>query len=84
MISTVTTSTVSTITTATATLSGLTGALALVAVITLLVLLIQKEIVSSRKDGWHRELSRGLNVVIVPLVIAFSMILVSRVADAVR
>lgn len=84
MISTVTTSTVSTITTATATLSGLTGALALVAVVTLLVLLVQKEIVSSRKDGWHREFSKALNIGIVPMVIAFSMILVSRVADAVR
>jgi hypothetical protein len=84
MISTVTTSTVSTITTATATLSGLTGALALVAVITLLALLIQKEIVSGRKDGWHKDFSRGLNVGIVPLVIAFSMILVSRVAEVVR
>jgi len=84
MISTVTTSTVSTITTATATLNGLTGALALVAVLTLLVLLIQKEIFSARKDGWHREFSRGLNVGIVPLVIAFTMILVSRVAEAVR
>lgn len=84
MISTVTTSTVSTITTATATLSGLTGALALVAVLTLLALLVVKEVVAVRQDGWHMHFSRALNVAIVPMVIAFSMILVSRVADAVR
>ncbi len=84
MISTVTTSTVATITTATATRNGLTGALALVAVLTLLVLLIQKEVFSSRKESWQAEFSRGLNVGIVPLVIAFTMILVSRLAEAVR
>ncbi|MCX6024571.1 MAG: hypothetical protein NTZ05_23130 [Chloroflexi bacterium] len=84
MISTVTTSTVATITTATATLNGLTGALALVAVLTLLALLVQKEIFSAKSGGWHREFARGLNVGIVPLTIAFTMILASRLAEAVR
>ncbi|MBI4498302.1 MAG: hypothetical protein HY689_10420 [Chloroflexi bacterium] len=80
MISTVTTSTVSTITA----VPGVSASLALVAVVLLLVLLIQKEMVSTNRDGWPRQLSRGLNAGIVPLFMAFALILGQRIVEAFR
>lgn len=84
MISTVTTSTVSTITSVASAVPGFSASLALVAVVLLLVLLIQKEIVSTTPGGWSRQLSRGLNVGIVPLFMAFVLILGSRLVDSFR
>ena len=84
MISTVTTSTVSTITSVTSTMPGLSASLALIAVVLLLVLLIQKEMVGATSTGWSRQLSRGLNFGIVPLVMAFALILGHRIVEAFR
>ena len=74
MISTVTTSTVSTITTV-----ALAGSLALIGILVLLGLLIQKELFSASEGSRFKKLSQGLNIGIVPLLIAFLMIAASRI-----
>ncbi len=67
MITTVTTTTVTTI--ATVTSISLAGA----AIFTLLALLILKEIVSGIKNnGKYLQLSKALNVAILPLLIVFA------------
>ena len=76
MISTVTTSTFSS-------LSIVTNAstLALIGILVLLVLLIQKELTSAVAHPPTRLYSRSLNVAIAPLLIAFVMILLSRLSE---
>jgi len=74
MISTVTTSTVSTITTA-----ALAGSVALVGVLLLLVLLLQKEFSNSVAGIRYQTLSKALNIAIVPLTIAFFLIVIASV-----
>jgi hypothetical protein len=76
MISTVTVSTVSTVTTA-----ALAGSVALIGILVLLTLLVQKELASSSDNSRLRMLSQALNIGIIPLLIAFVLIVVARVAD---
>lgn len=76
MISTVTTSTVSTVTTV-----AIAGSLALIGILVLLALLIQKELATAGESTRLRVYSRALNIAIVPLLIAFALIVVSRVAE---
>lgn len=78
MVTTVTTTTVTTVTTVTA------GSLVLVVVLTLLLLLIQKEMLGGLSARWAaraHQLSRALNVVIVPLGIVFLVSCVVSVLD---
>jgi hypothetical protein len=78
MISTVTVSTVSTVTTV-----ALAGSVALIGILVLLSLLVQKELASS--DNFHlKTLSRVLNTGIIPLLIAFVLIVATRVAAVLR
>lgn len=79
MISTVTTSTVSTITTA-----ALAGSVALIGILVLLVLLVQKELASAASGTRLQTLTRVLNIGIVPLLIAFCLVVVSRIAEILR
>jgi hypothetical protein len=79
MISTVTTSTVSTVTTA-----ALAGSVALIGIMVLLVLLVQKELSSSATGTRYKALSKALNIGIVPLLIAFVLVVVTRIADVLR
>jgi len=83
MISTVTSTTVSTITSSITT-GALAASLALVSVIILFVLLVQKELVTAADTPRFRALGRTLDVAIVPLLMAFAMIVVTRVAEALR
>lgn len=75
MISTVTTSTVSTITTAT-----LAGSLGVIGILVLLALLAQKELTAPFSSEWLRRLNRGLQIGILPLLIAFIVIVLTKVA----
>ena len=86
MISTVTSTTVSTITSSASsvTTGALAASLALVSVIILFVLLVQKELVTATDTPRFRALGRTLNVAIVPLLMAFAVIVVTRVAEALR
>jgi hypothetical protein len=73
MSSTVTTTTVTTVTAAT-----LFGSLGLILVLALLIFVIKKEIASSYDHPKAAVLSRVLNLAILPLFIAFSMIAVAQ------
>jgi hypothetical protein len=79
MISTVTTSTVSLLA-----LSTIAGSLALIAIIVLIILLVQKELASSATGSRPKTMSRLLNIGIIPLLIAFALIVVSRVMDVLK
>ena len=76
MISTVTTSTISTITT-----SVIAGSLALIGILLLLTLLINKELLSAAQQERLKKLSKALNIGIIPLLIAFALIVVVRVME---
>ena len=77
MISTVTTTTVTTILTVAS-----AGSLAVVGILLLLAFLIQKELASASESRFAVVLNRVLNVVIVPLLVAFAFIVAVKVAEA--
>ncbi len=79
MISTVTTSTVSTIATA-----AIAGSVILIGILLLLVLLIQKELVNGASGLSLKTFSRVLNIGIVPLLMAFLVVVVVRVVQIIR
>jgi hypothetical protein len=79
MISTVTTSTVSTITT-----SAIAGSVALVGILVLLFLLVQKELASSANGTRFRTLAKVLNIGIVPLLMAFVLVVVTKVMQVLK
>jgi hypothetical protein len=81
MISTVTTTTVTTVTTATV---AVIAGLSLLAIVTLFGLLISKEVVSvNNKERWQ-SFSRVLNIAIIPLLLAFVLIVVMEVLQVLR
>ena len=79
MISTVTVSTVSTVTTA-----SIAGSVALIGILILLALLVQKEVTTASDDGRLKKLGQVLNISIVPMLIAFILIVISRVSEVLR
>jgi hypothetical protein len=79
MISTVTVSTVSTVTTA-----ALAGSVALIGILVLFSLLVQKEIATAANSKRLRQLRMALNIGIVPLMIAFAVIVVAKVAEVLK
>jgi hypothetical protein len=76
MISTVTTSTVSTVTTA-----ALAGSVALIGIWVLFVLLLQKEVTTVTTDHRFKKLRQALNIGILPLLIAFILIVIAKVSE---
>ena len=77
MISTVTTTTVTTIASLT-----MAGSLAVVGIFLLLAFLIQKELATASESRFAAALSRVSNVAIVPLLVAFALIVATKVAEA--
>ncbi|MFC1923288.1 hypothetical protein ACFLY4_08360 [Chloroflexota bacterium] len=77
MISTVTTSTVSLLSS-----SANAGSVALIGMLVLVALLIQKELISTSEDNRLRHLSRVMNVGILPLLLAFVLIVSFRIVEA--
>lgn len=75
MVSTVTVSTVSTVTTA-----ALAGSVALIGILVLFGLLLQKEVTTASSNPRLRRLGLLLNIGIVPLVIAFALIVISKIS----
>ena len=69
MISTVTTSTVSVLTTA-----HLAGSLVVISIMILLALLVQKEIATAAANSRRRQFNQVFNIGVVPLLIAFILI----------
>jgi hypothetical protein len=79
MISTITTSTISTVTTA-----ALAGSVALIGILVLFSLVLQKEITTASDKGRFRRLSSVLNIAIIPLLIAFILTVIAKVAEVLR
>jgi hypothetical protein len=79
MISTITSSTVLDL--ATFSISGL---LALIGILVLMTLLIQKELFSVKATSRLVKTSQIFNIGIVPLLLAFIMIVASRVVEAIK
>ena len=80
MISTVITSTITTITTVTA-IVGFGLALGVVAVVALIGLLSAKELTSTSGNSTHKLLAKSLDVGIVPLGMAFVVIVAVEVVE---
>jgi hypothetical protein len=72
----------STITTAVMTVS-VSGAFAAIGVLLLLALLFQKELASAA-GGRYKKMSRLLNTSTVPFLIAFVLIVLTKVLDVIR
>jgi len=72
MSSTVTTTTISTVTTA-ASFEGLGTAMTMVAVLLLIIALLAREISSAARSDVGRRIARGLDITLVPLLIAFAL-----------
>jgi len=79
MISTVTTSTVSIVTTAT-----IAGSVALVGIFVFFALLFQKEVTTTATGSRMKRLGQALNIGIVPLLIAFILIVATKVIQILR
>ena len=77
MISTVVTTTVTTITT----MIGFGMALGLVAVIALIAFLGVRELATASESGRQRLLAKSLEIGIVPLIIAFVMIVAMEIVE---
>ena len=60
------------------------GSLALIVSIVLIVLLIQRELIKGSDNARLQRLNQALNIGIVPLLIAFAIIVVFRVADSLK
>jgi hypothetical protein len=76
MISTVTTSTVSTVTTV-----AFAGSLMLVGIFVFFALLFQKEVTTTATGNRMKRLGQALNVGIIPLLIVFILIVVTKVIE---
>ena len=81
MISTVTTSTVTTVTTVAA--MGLTAAVTAAAIICLIVFLTAKELTGASGNQVSYRLARFLSIGILPLLMAFAVIVVVRIIQIV-
>jgi hypothetical protein len=79
-----TTTMVTTITTASTTTAVAAASLALITILTLLALLIQKEIISGLGGARAANLSRALNIALVPLIVVFAITVAFRVLDVLR
>lgn len=79
MVSTVTTSTITTVTTIAA--LGLTAAISAAAVITLIAFLVTKELASASLSPSSQLTARFFNVGILPMVMAFAVIVGVKIAE---
>ena len=80
MITTVTTAMMLTVTTITA--LGLTAAISIAAIVSLIALLTTRELANAGGSGTSLRIAKFVSVGIVPLVIAFAVIVVLKVAEA--
>jgi hypothetical protein len=79
MISTVTTSTVSTVSTVT-----LAGSFAVIGVLVLIGLLVQKELTTSTSNVRVQRLGKYVNIGIAPLLVAFVLIVITKVMEVLK
>ena len=79
MISTVTTSTITTVTTIAA--IGLTAAISVAAIVTLIAFLSTKQLAGASPSHSSKLIARFLNIGILPLIMAFAVIVVVKIAE---
>jgi hypothetical protein len=79
MITTVTTTTVTTVITVAA--MGLTAAVSIAAVASLIFFLTVKELASAGESGTSLRIARFFSIGILPLVMAFAVIVAVRIAE---
>jgi hypothetical protein len=77
MVSSITTTTVSTITST----EGFAASLALIALLALSSVLVAKELSSAAQAPRVQRLGRGLNVVIIPLLMVFTAIVAAKLVE---
>ena len=77
MISTVTTTAVSMLSN-----SAIAGSFAVIGMLVLVALLVQKEILSAADDSRSQQLSRVMDVGILPLLLAFVLIVLFKIVEA--
>ena len=77
MISTVTTTAVSMLSN-----SAIAGSFAVIGMLVLVALLVQKEILSAPNDNHSQQLSRVMDVGILPLLLAFVLIVLFKIVEA--
>jgi hypothetical protein len=70
---------ISTVTTSTVTTVALAGSFAVIGILVLLSMLIQKEVAGSAEGGRLQKFGQILNIGIVPLLIAFVLIVITKV-----
>jgi len=58
--------------------------LAIIGILILLALLIQKEVVTSASGSRYSKLGQALNIGIIPLLIAFVLLVIVKVSDLLR
>jgi hypothetical protein len=58
------------------------GSFAMIGMLVLVALLVQKELISTSDDSRLRQLSRVMNVGILPLLFAFVLIISFKIAEA--
>ena len=75
---------ISTITTSTVSIVSLAGSFAIIGILVLLALLIQKELTSAAEGKSWLRLGKVLNIGIAPLLIAFVLVVVSKVAEVLK
>ena len=79
MITTVTTSTITTVSVIAA--MGLTAAISMAAVVSLIAFLTAKELAVGRGSGTSLRVAKFLSVGIIPLVVAFAVIVAVKIAE---
>jgi hypothetical protein len=77
MISTATTTAVSMLSN-----SAIAGSFAVIGMLVLVALLVQKELISASEDSRSQHLSRVMNVGILPLLLAFVLIVIFKIVEA--
>ena len=71
--------TVTTVTTIAA--MGLTAAISIVAIVSLIVFLTSKELAAANRSGTFLRIAKFVNVAILPLVMAFAVIVAVKIAS---
>ena len=62
--------------------SAIVGSFAVIAMLVLVALLVQKEILSAADDSRTQQLSRVMDVGILPLLLAFVLIVLFKIVEA--
>ena len=74
---------ITTVTTVTTTVVGLTAVMSIAAIVSLIALLTARELANASGSGTSLRIARFVSVGIVPLVMAFAVIVALKIAEVV-